>query len=110
MEFPIIAAIERQINLSPDHPGFDGHFEDFPIFPAICQIELVRAAVAEQLGRDVGVVQIRRSKFLNFIRPEEAITLRVSNEVENSIGGKANWTMHTLNGCVSKGQLQYDIR
>ncbi len=93
--------ITRTIHLTPDHPCFSGHFPGNPIFPAIAQISLVVTAVEESLGRPVLVRQVNHGKFLQLVRPDTELSLKV--ELQDS--GEATWTLLAGQQICSKGRM-----
>ncbi|MDR0502313.1 MAG: AMP-binding protein [Treponema sp.] len=60
-------------------PYFTGHFPDFPILPAVAQIELVMRFSARYFGTKISLSQIKRVKFSNLVRPFTAMRLRLEN-------------------------------
>ena len=61
----------------PEFTGFKGHFENRPILPGICQLELVRAVVARGVGQELALMQVKSVKFLQVVKPGEEIELKV---------------------------------
>ena len=59
----------------PTFPGFQGHFPQNPILPAIIQLMTVRESIAEHLGRDLLIVKITRAKFHKIITPDIHVTV-----------------------------------
>jgi uncharacterized membrane protein len=56
---------------------FDGHFPEFPILPAVAQIDLTTRFAAKYLGTGIGISQIRRVKFSSLIRPGAPLSLNL---------------------------------
>lgn len=85
--------------LDPDLIWFKGHFEDFPIFPAVAQLYMVKEFAVEygkKLGLEVPLLEpnarstnnckspcftIQRMKFVRPMRPEELIVLTINIDV-----------------------------
>jgi uncharacterized membrane protein/3-hydroxymyristoyl/3-hydroxydecanoyl-(acyl carrier protein) dehydratase len=65
-------------------PYFDGHFHNFPILPAVAQMEIITRFAARYLGTPVAVSQIRRMKFVNLVRPFARIMIKIEKN-ENLI-------------------------
>ena len=65
----------------PEFTGFKGHFENKPILPGICQLELVRAVVARGLEQQLALMQVKSVKFLHVVKPGEVVELKV--EINN---------------------------
>ena len=69
---------EQDYLFTPDFCGFDGHFPDYPVFPAVLQI-LVAQQLAEQLlGRAVTGLVVERAKFMRQLLPEEKVTVSIT--------------------------------
>ena len=67
---------EASLVLGPDFIGFDGHFPDQPVTPAVAQM-LAGICLAEAaLGRPWRLGQVTRAKFLKPLEPGRIITLR----------------------------------
>ncbi len=62
----------------PEFTGFKGHFEDQPILPGICQLELVRAVVARGLEQPLSLMQVKSVKFLHVVKPNEVIDIQIT--------------------------------
>ena len=63
---------------------FDGHFPDYPILPAVAQMELVVRFASRYLGTGVGLSEIRRVKFPTLVRPLVPLLLKLSKS-DNAI-------------------------
>lgn len=61
----------------PEFVGFKGHFPDNPLLPGIVQIMLARYTAAR--GHDQYLYRIKRCKFLQPIKPQETVTVRVQS-------------------------------
>lgn len=58
-----------------DFLGFQGHFPENPILPAVIQIMLAREAVAEQMGQEFDVIKLSRAKYMKVITPGIPVTV-----------------------------------
>ena len=78
-EFKILddGRLTAKARFLPEFIGFKGHFENQPILPGICQLELVRAVVARGLGQQLTLLQVKSVKFLHVVKPGEEIELKV---------------------------------
>ena len=57
--------------------GFQGHFPDYPVLPAMLQFAMVRLLIEEALGEPC-VLDIRSAKFSSPIHPDAVIAVHVS--------------------------------
>lgn len=63
--------------LFPDHfCGFDGHFPDNPILPAMVEIMTVVSLVGEYTGCNQRLVSVEDAKFLAPVRPNQELLVR----------------------------------
>ena len=56
-----------------DHPVYAGHFPGAPIIPGVMLLDAVLRAITEQSGSTFERCEIRSMKFLNTVRPGEAL-------------------------------------
>jgi len=84
----VIEKTERSVTLYfsvPDSsPYFDGHFPGFPILPAVAQMELVMRFASRYLGTGISLMEAKRIKFTNIIRPCVLLLLKLAKK-ENTI-------------------------
>jgi len=80
----IIEKDENSVSVEFSIPGaspyFDGHFNGFPILPAVAQAELVIRFAARHLGTTISPSEIKRFKFTNFIRPGASLLLKLTKK------------------------------
>ena len=50
--------------LTGDFPAFKGHFEGYPVLPAVCQISFCRDAACRLFKKPVEVKAIKKAKFI----------------------------------------------
>ena len=55
--------------LSPDFPAFKGHFEKYPLLPAVCEISFCSDAAGRLLQSPVELKAVKRGKFINPVFP-----------------------------------------
>lgn len=67
-----------------DFCGFDGHFEDNPIVPGVCLIQLVEILTQKALTREVQIKDISRMKFKTVLKPEDSAEFLFSFSIEDS--------------------------
>jgi 1-acyl-sn-glycerol-3-phosphate acyltransferase len=97
--------LRAQCLVEERYPHFRGHFDTFPILPAVSQIDLVRSVTAAILKRDIRVKRVRRSKFLGPIRPGERVNIAVKL-LENT--SDVEWSLKGVNSEFSRGILSYE--
>jgi len=54
--------------------GFQGHFPDKPVLPAVVQIMIFRESISEKLAKNLKLEMMTRAKFLKVISPETPVT------------------------------------
>jgi 3-hydroxymyristoyl/3-hydroxydecanoyl-(acyl carrier protein) dehydratase len=59
---------------------FDGHFPDYPILPAVAQIDIVVNFAAIHFGTGMAVSQIKRTKFTKIISPSLSLLLKIEKK------------------------------
>jgi len=87
----IIEKNENTVNLiftiPQDSLYFDGHFPDYPILPAVAQIDIVMNFASKYLGISIAVLQIKRAKFLKIITPALTLLLKLEKK-DNTLNFK----------------------
>lgn len=69
---------EFAVVLDPAFVGFAGHFPGAPVFPGMCQVDLVLRAAAVVAGEDLDLVEIERARFKRRATPGEELRIRVT--------------------------------
>ena len=82
-------SVVLEFSIPNTSPYFDGHFPDFPILPAVAQVELVVRFASEFLGTGIDVCEIRRIKLINPILPDTPLSLGIEKK-EKDISFKMN--------------------
>ena len=59
-----------------DFYGFEGHFENRPILPGVCQLRLVTEGIAH-VEKTPDIARIERMKFHNLIVPDTTFILEI---------------------------------
>lgn len=59
--------------LPADFVGFDGHFPDYPIVPAVVQILMAQLVAEQYLSKRLSIGAIDRSKFHRQLKPLDVI-------------------------------------
>lgn len=76
---------EASFVFAPDFSGFNGHFPGDPMLPGVAQI--MAAALTASGGRTMRVAHVGRTKFMNMVRPDDAMHVRAT--VKPSANGLA---------------------
>lgn len=58
--------------------GFDGHFHDNPVLPAIVQLATVRHIVEQCVSKSLIPANFSRAKFRAMIKPDQAVVFRLN--------------------------------
>jgi 3-hydroxyacyl-[acyl-carrier-protein] dehydratase len=66
---------KRSLRIALDHPAFAGHFPGMPILPGVVLLDEALRAIEVDLDLDLRQWQIAAAKFLEFVRPGEALTI-----------------------------------
>jgi len=90
------SSVALEFTVPGSSPYFDGHFPDFPILPAVAQMELIIRFAARHLGTCVGLSEIRRLKFTQLIRPSSPLLLKLTKN-----GRAISFTLRSRDGTVS---------
>lgn len=67
-----------------DFCGFDGHFEENPIVPGVCLIQLVEIFTQKALKKELRIKDISRMKFKTVLKPGDTAEFLLSFSIENS--------------------------
>lgn len=102
-------AVILEFSVPDTSPYFDGHFPEFPILPALAQVELVLRFASQYLGTGIELSEIRRIKFSNLIKPftplllsleknGKTVSFRMSSPsgLPHSANGETVYSMGTL--------------
>jgi 3-hydroxyacyl-[acyl-carrier-protein] dehydratase len=82
MSAPTVAAMHSRIEVPSDHPAFAGHFPRFPVLPGAVLIDAALQVIQRDRSIDLTQWQITSAKFLELVRPGDA--LRVEHEAPRS--------------------------
>lgn len=72
------AALEFTLDLTPDHPVFDGHFPDTPVLPAVAQLDWALRLAREHLPVPAGFKAAHALKFLRMVQPPVRLSLALT--------------------------------
>lgn len=71
------AGLWGRLQVAPDSPCFDGHFEAQPILPGIAQLAMALGLLAAR-GEVRGLDGVRSLKLKRLVRPGEVLEIRVT--------------------------------
>jgi 3-hydroxyacyl-[acyl-carrier-protein] dehydratase len=94
------------IEISKDHPAFAGHFPRFPVLPGAVLLDEALQVIQRQRGIDLTVWQVAVVKFLDIVRPGDALSLE--HAVPKT--GLIRFTICAANRTVVSGDLSYPTR
>ena len=96
-------AIVQHRTIDAGHPDFEGHFPEFPLLPAVSQIDLVIDLISVQLGLDLICSAVEKAKFKAMLRPDASITIRV----EGAGPQRARWLITGEGKIYSQGLIHF---
>ncbi|MGE0174552.1 MAG: hypothetical protein AB7T49_17285 [Oligoflexales bacterium] len=99
--------ILEKVIVKPDHPHFQGHFDTFPILPAVSQVEMAVNSVQRILGRKIDIVEVSRGKFLAKCLPGAVADLAVTVDRDLKT---VTWVLSNSEETFSKGSFVYAER
>jgi 3-hydroxymyristoyl/3-hydroxydecanoyl-(acyl carrier protein) dehydratase len=92
--------------LSPDLVYFEGHFDGFPLLPAVAQLARGVRPLVRAENPDLGdVKKLRRARFKRPIRPLETITVTLSRADE-----RVSFEIAAGTELAASGTLEFDLR
>lgn len=69
--------------LDENFSGFDGHFENTPVLPAICYFSIMKKAVSKVLkGRRVTISEIKDAKFFRIAGAKDNLEVNINCSVD----------------------------
>jgi 3-hydroxymyristoyl/3-hydroxydecanoyl-(acyl carrier protein) dehydratase len=75
MATPEGSAYHHSIGIAADHPAFAGHFPGMPILPGALLLDEALRTIETDLGLDISHWQLTAAKFLQSVRPGDALTI-----------------------------------
>jgi 3-hydroxymyristoyl/3-hydroxydecanoyl-(acyl carrier protein) dehydratase len=75
MATPERADFRHSIGIAADHPAFAGHFPGMPILPGAVLLDEALRIIELDLGIDITQWQLTAAKFLEVVRPGDALTI-----------------------------------
>jgi 3-hydroxymyristoyl/3-hydroxydecanoyl-(acyl carrier protein) dehydratase len=89
------------IEIPRDHPSFAGHFPKFPVLPGAALLDEVLQVIQRERDIDLTQWQIASAKFLDAVRPGDA--LRLEHGVTQA--GLIHFIVRAENRTVASGSL-----
>ena len=74
------AKLTAAIGLNAGHAIFKGHFEQMPIVPGVCQTQIVKELLQQELDKNLTMVKGSNIKFMGMIVPQQHPTITVEME------------------------------
>ena len=81
-------ALSVQIKLNESHPIFKGHFEQMPIVPGVCQTQIIKEILQQELNKNLNLTKGDNIKFTGMIIPAQNSNINVEvtyKEVEDQV-------------------------
>lgn len=105
--------VDRQTNIATallccpaDFPGFNGHFPDQPVLPAVLQLMAVRLLAESLLEKPLTPVNGDRLKFKGMVGPDEVVNLRVALRGQSG-SLKAEFSLDKAGAPIASGTLVF---
>ena len=90
-----------ELHIRAEHPSFAGHFPGFPVLPGAVLLDETLRAIESARGIDLERWQISSAKFLDVVRPGDALVL----EHDAPAVGLIRFAIHAGNRKVAGGTL-----
>jgi 3-hydroxyacyl-[acyl-carrier-protein] dehydratase len=94
--------MQSSIEVPRDHPSFAGHFPKFPVLPGAVLLDAALQAIQRERGIDLTQWQIASVKFLDAVRPGDALRLE---HIVASNSGLIRFTIRVADRTVVSGSL-----
>ncbi len=80
-------AILSTISLNAGHEIFKGHFEQMPIVPGVCQTQIIKELLQEQLKQNLLMPKGDNIKFMGMIIPQQhpIVTIEISYNLVETV-------------------------
>jgi 3-hydroxymyristoyl/3-hydroxydecanoyl-(acyl carrier protein) dehydratase len=85
MATPERSEYRRLIGIAADHPAFAGHFPGMPILPGAVLLDEALRIIEMDLGIDITQWQLTAAKFLESVRPGDALTLEHTGGADGTV-------------------------
>lgn len=99
--------ISAEYSFLATHPHFDGHFDGFPILPAVGQMDFLQAVARQWLGGSATIVRVSRAKFQAPILPGTSVRVDLCRREERADPSASGFEWHITAGdqTISRGHL-----
>jgi 3-hydroxymyristoyl/3-hydroxydecanoyl-(acyl carrier protein) dehydratase len=98
--------VHSPMQIPADHPAFAGHFPAFPVLPGAVLLDEALQVMQRAWGIDLTQWQIGSAKFLDAVRPGDALTL----EHDAPKNGSIRFTILCEDRTVASGSLRNPAR
>jgi 3-hydroxymyristoyl/3-hydroxydecanoyl-(acyl carrier protein) dehydratase len=95
------AIMHGPLEVPGDHPAYAGHFPRFPVLPGAVLLDEALQVIERDRGIDLTQWQIASAKFLDAVRPGDA--LRLEHDAPES--GLIRFTIRAATRTVASGSL-----
>lgn len=72
------------IRLNPEHAIYKGHFEQVPITPGVCQLQIIKEILMEKFKLNLQLIECDSLKFLMMINPQNNPELTINYILKNT--------------------------
>jgi 3-hydroxyacyl-[acyl-carrier-protein] dehydratase len=69
------------VKLNPEHKVYEGHFPGMPVCPGVCNVQMIKECIEENLGKEFLIDTIGQCKFSSLITPLENRYLKINTQV-----------------------------
>jgi 3-hydroxymyristoyl/3-hydroxydecanoyl-(acyl carrier protein) dehydratase len=94
--------VHSPIEVATNHPSFAGHFPQFPVLPGAVLLDEALQVIERSRGIDLKQWHVVSVKFLDAVRPGDALSLEHGAPDEGSI----RFTIRAANRTVASGSLR----
>jgi 3-hydroxyacyl-[acyl-carrier-protein] dehydratase len=98
--------VHSPMRIPADHPAFAGHFPAFPVLPGAVLLDEAVQVMQRAWGIDLTHWQIGSAKFLDAVRPGDALTL----EHDAPKNGSIRFIIRAADRTVASGSLRNPAR
>jgi 3-hydroxyacyl-[acyl-carrier-protein] dehydratase len=79
--------ITATILFNANHPIFKGHFEQMPVVPGVCQTQLIKEILQEEINKNFVLSKGTNIKFTGMIVPKEhpKVFVEITHKSENDV-------------------------
>ncbi len=70
-------SVHTTLKLNEQHVIFKGHFENQPVVPGVCLIQITKEILSYSLNKKLQITQADDIKFLQMINPKESSLLEI---------------------------------